>query len=96
VGFSLRYRDLEKFMAERNLSVDHTTTWHCVQRVDFGLIKATRLTERANMEFRAEFFNLFNHANFGAPNVTMSLGNFGQVTSAADPRFIQFGLKLLF
>jgi len=44
-------------MAERNLSVLHTTTWHCVQRVDFGLIKVARLTERANMEFRAELFN---------------------------------------
>ena len=62
----------------------------------FGLIKATRLTERANAEFRAEFFNLFNHPNFNGPNVKMTSASFGRVLSASDPRFIQFGLKLLF
>ena len=49
-----------------------------------------------NAEFRAEFFNLANHANFSTPNRNLGDGNFGRVTDTADPRIIQFGLKLSF
>lgn len=63
---------------------------------DFGLFKETRITERMNMQFRAEFFNLFNYANFGHPNVSMNSPSFGTVSSAGNPRFIQFGLKFMF
>ncbi len=35
--------------------------------VDFSLFKNTSLTERTNLEFRAEFFNIFNRVNFGPP-----------------------------
>lgn len=38
--------------------------------LDFSLFKTTALTERTNLEFRAEFFNLFNRVNFGPPNTT--------------------------
>jgi hypothetical protein len=48
------------------------------------------------MQFRAEFFNLFNHANFSNPTTTLSSGSFGSITGAADPRIVQFALKLSF
>jgi hypothetical protein len=63
---------------------------------DFSVRKVTALTERANLEFRAEMFNLANHANFSTPNRNQGDGNFGRVTDTADPRIIQFALKLLF
>jgi hypothetical protein len=64
--------------------------------VDFGLTKNSKLTERTSLEFRSEFFNLFNHPNFGPPDGNFSDLTFGQVLSAGNPRFIQFGLKFLF
>ena len=63
---------------------------------DFSLRKTTAITEKSNLEFRAEFFNLANHANFSTPNRNLGDGNFGRVTDAADPRIIQFGIKLQF
>ncbi|MCU1258395.1 MAG: Cna B-type protein [Bryobacterales bacterium] len=48
-------------------------------------------------QFRSEFYNLFNHAQFAAPNGSVSSQTFGQVTSTANsPRDIQFGLKISF
>jgi hypothetical protein len=67
--------------------------------------KATPITERVNLEFRAELFNIFNHAQFIAPsgiglcgNVTRcsDLSSFGQITQAQSPRIGQLSLKLSF
>jgi hypothetical protein len=64
---------------------------------DMALLKETKLTERMNLEFRAEFFNLFNHAQFGAVNANFSAGRgFGFATSAAPPRIGQLSFKLIF
>ncbi|MCZ2154589.1 MAG: carboxypeptidase regulatory-like domain-containing protein [Bryobacterales bacterium] len=63
---------------------------------DFSVMKDTRMTERATIQFRAEMFNLFNNVNFGGPNTNQSNSNFGRITSAGDPRILQFGLKILF
>ena len=63
---------------------------------DFSVIKNARLVERANLQFRAEFFNVFNHPNFGAPGTTFGTSSFGVIGSSNDGRNIQFGLKLLF
>ena len=63
---------------------------------DFSVIKNTRLVERANLQFRAEFFNVFNHPNFGGPGTTFGTSSFGVIGSSNDGRTIQFGLKLLF
>jgi hypothetical protein len=70
--------------------------------VDASLFKSTAITERTNLQFRAEFFNVLNHANFGTPNATVfSSGaispSAGLITSTATTsRQIQFGLKLIF
>jgi hypothetical protein len=67
---------------------------------DMGFFKNNRITEQVNLQFRAEFFNIFNQVNFNNPNTNVSGGGFGRITSthpnAGDPRIIQFGLKLLF
>jgi hypothetical protein len=63
----------------------------------FGVFKDTRITERANLQFRMEMSNPFNRVVFGAPVSDLSAGNFGRITSVANsPRNIQFGLKMLF
>lgn len=70
---------------------------------DFSLIKNTPLRERLNLQFRSEFFNLLNRANFGIPGRTVFTAN-GAIPAAAgiitttvtSGRQIQFGLKLLF
>ena len=67
---------------------------------DMALVKDTRLSERMNLQFRAEWFNIFNHTQFVSPSGIFagvnSLGNFGQVTAAAAPRIGQLSLKLNF
>ena len=64
--------------------------------VNASLVKNTALSETLNLQFRAEFFNLFNHPNFNLPDNFLGSPSFGQITSAREPRHIQFGLKLLF
>jgi Carboxypeptidase regulatory-like domain/TonB-dependent Receptor Plug Domain len=70
--------------------------------VDLSLLKDTSISERANLEFRAEFFNLFNRANFGTPNAVVFAGSSysgsaGLITATTTTsRQIQFGLKLIF
>jgi len=66
------------------------------QNVNVSLMKSTGLTERVNLQFRAEVFNLFNHPNFNLPDNFLGSPTFGRISSARDPRHIQFGLKLLF
>lgn len=70
--------------------------------VDLSIFKDTRISERANLEFRSEVFNLFNRANFGTPNaIVFSGSNYsgsaGLITATTTTsRQIQFGLKLIF
>ena len=63
---------------------------------DLGIIKDTRITEDTRLQFRAEFFNLFNNVNFNNPGTTVGTPAFGRITSARDPRILQFTLKLMF
>ena len=68
-----------------------------INNFDVSLQKETALGERANAEFRAEFFNVFNHAQFLNPDGNFSDGtDFGRVTHTRDPRQIQFALKISF
>lgn len=66
------------------------------QSVNASLVKNTALSERVNLQFRAEAFNLFNHPNFNLPDNFLGSPTFGRISSARDPRHLQFGLKLLF
>jgi|HubBroStandDraft_5_1064220.scaffolds.fasta_scaffold03258_6 hypothetical protein len=54
------------------------------------------LTESKSIEFRSEFFNAFNHAQFFNPDHDGFDANFGQITQARDPRIIQLALKFVF
>ena len=72
---------------------------------DFSAIKQFRLPwENMGLNFRAEFFNLWNHAQFATPNSTTSLATpdfaakgFGAISATVNnPRLVQFGLKLTF
>jgi hypothetical protein len=67
---------------------------------DIALIKRTATrwpTESANLEFRTEFFNAFNTAQFSDPDTTVTNTTFGRITSTSvGPRIIQFSLKLNF
>ncbi len=75
---------------------------------DFSLKKDTRLGEDVSLQFRAEFFNIFNHPNFRVPSgsnrrafsssrSTSPNSNFGRITRTDNSsRQIQFALKLLF
>jgi hypothetical protein len=65
---------------------------------DISIVKTTRIKERQTLIFRAEFFNAFNHPQFGNPGTAVSTPTtFGQITSTvANPRLIQFALKYLF
>lgn len=65
---------------------------------DAGVFKNTALTERVNLEFRAEFFNILNHANFAVPASNISVpASVARITATSNsPRDIQFGLRLQF
>jgi hypothetical protein len=68
------------------------------KNVDFSVVKYLPFTERWRGEFRTEFFNLFNWANFANPNSNISVpATFGRITqTSAGPRVIQFAFKLNF
>jgi hypothetical protein len=63
---------------------------------DMGIFKNFPIRERYRLQFRAEFFNAFNHANFANPSSSVNAGAFGSITSAADPRIGQMALKFVF
>jgi hypothetical protein len=63
---------------------------------DISIQKNTRITEGMMIQFRAELFNAFNHAQFYNPGGNVMSGSFGQVGSARDPRIGQFALKFMF
>lgn len=69
---------------------------------DFSVIKNTRLGDSMRLQFRAEFFDVFNHANFGQPGNLVGSPSFGRIINTRFPtgesgssRQIQFALKLL-
>jgi hypothetical protein len=69
--------------------------------VDLSIIKNTKFAERVHVQFRAEFFDVFNHANFGPPGTVVGTPSFGQITStrfqtgeSGSSRQIQFAVKI--
>jgi hypothetical protein len=63
---------------------------------NIAMYKGFRFTERAQLQFRAETFNTFNHTQLTNPDTGVTDGNFGQITGTYQPRIWQFGMKLLF
>jgi len=63
---------------------------------DFSAIKNFRIRESTSLQFRAEFFNIFNQTNYRLPNNDINSPNFGKIQGALDPRLIQLALKFLF
>ena len=64
---------------------------------DISLLKNIRFGERRSLQFRAEFFNLFNRTVFGGPNLDVSSPTFGRLLAQDNtPRQIQFVLKVRF
>jgi len=68
---------------------------HFVQ-TDLTVYKNTHITERLNFQVRFEFYDLFNHPNFGNVGSNLTGGNFGKVTSQTLPRWWQLGGKITF
>ncbi len=73
------------------------------KQIDASLIKETPLSEGKSLEFRAEFFNLFNHPNFAQPDTTFgtegfgtTFNTFGATIGLGTPRQIQLALKFKF
>jgi hypothetical protein len=64
-----------------------------LNNTDFGMSKRTAIKENMAFEIRAEFFNIFNHAQFNNPNGNFTSDQFGLVTSARDPRIGQVSAK---
>jgi hypothetical protein len=73
-----------------------------ISNTDFVIAKKTPINERWNTEFRAEFYNLFNHTQFSNPDGNFTDGpapggTFGEILNTREgPRVMQFGLKILF
>jgi hypothetical protein len=67
-------------------------TW----QFDAALSRTFQLRETQKLEFRAEAFNITNGVRMDNPNTVLNTNTFGQVTSAQDPRIMQFALKYFF
>jgi len=68
-----------------------------LSNTDFAILKTIPITESTHVDFRAEFFNIFNHTQFFNPDGNVSDGSqFGQITQVRDPRLVQFAVKLFF
>lgn len=65
---------------------------------DLSVLKQIPITEKRHLEYRAEFFNIFNHVNFAAlpdANTVFGRAQFGTITDAERARIIQMGLKFV-
>jgi hypothetical protein len=68
-----------------------------LQQLDSSLFKTFKVTERINMQIRADAFNTFNHPNFSAPDASVGDPSMGQIFSTSvDNRRMQFGMRVFF
>jgi len=67
-----------------------------VRTADIALMKHTKISERFDLQFRAQFFNMFNRVNFSLPGAIVGSSTYGVIGGARDGRTIQFGLKAEF
>jgi hypothetical protein len=73
-------------------SIEGPGSWN----VDVSLSRVFRFRETQRLELRAEAFNVTNSLQKNNPVTNFNAGNFGQITSARDPRIMQFALKYIF
>jgi hypothetical protein len=64
--------------------------------VDWSIMKYIPVSERWKLQFRAEFFNVFNHTQLGDPGNSVTSDDFGRITSMGAPRIIQLAFKVYF
>jgi len=82
--------------------VDSNVFAQGIDNFDLSFLKATAITERTNVQFRAEFFNLFNRIQFGPPEaqvgqMTNNVAQFGLIeVTANQPRLVQFSVRINF
>ena len=71
---------------------DMTNQWNA------NAAKNLHMSERVNLQFRAEFFNVFNNVNFKLPNSNISSAQAGKITAVVQDsqRIVQFGMKVRF
>ena len=68
-----------------------------IANYDFAVFKNTSLTERFQLQFRTEVFNLFNRVQFQIPNVTQGVAQFGVISlQSNNPRLVQFAMRLIY
>jgi len=67
-----------------------------LQTFNVSLLKNTSLHEHGSLQFRAEFFNILNRANFALPDNFVGSPTFGKISSAGEPRRVQAALKWIF
>jgi len=95
-----RWFDVSAFQVQPNFTYGNSgrniLSGPGVTNLDFSLAKRFALTERFNLQFRAEAFNASNTPAFGNPAANINIPNVGTINAAGEPRRIQFGLKLLF
>jgi hypothetical protein len=83
------YRTFPLYLS--GLRSDNYNNW------DITVMKKTRVWEKVTVEFRTDFLNALNHPTFSVPNTTVTNQAFGRVTGEDTwPRFIQFGIKLVY
>ncbi len=63
---------------------------------DLAVTRRFRMAGSRGLQLRWEIFNVINHVNYGAPNVSLNSANFGRITTTLDPRIMQFALKFEF
>jgi hypothetical protein len=96
-----RWFDISAFVAPNGYAFGNSgrniLTGPRLEQWDFSLFKVIPVQERFRLQFRAESFNVFNHANFGVPNATIGTSAAGFISSTvSSPRQNQFALKLIF
>jgi hypothetical protein len=64
--------------------------------VDAALSRTFQVNERVRLVARGEAFNTINHVNYNNPTTALNNANFGKILAAADPRILQFSMKLTF
>ena len=70
---------------------------HSINNFDFALFKNTKITEQVGLQFRTEFFNMFNRVQFNFPGQALGNPQFGIVSSQLNnPRLVQLALRLIY